>query len=56
MKGGISMKKWSMMIKGLLGAFCVFAATLANGTASFNYGFQPKEPMNLNTILNSKRH
>ena len=44
------------MIKGLLGALCVFAATLANGTASTNFTFQPKEPKNLNVILNKKRH
>lgn len=49
------MKKWNMMIKGLLGVFCVFAATLANGTASINYSFQPKEPVNLNATLKKKR-
>lgn len=50
------MKEWNVMIKGILGILCVFAATLANGTASTNYAFQPKEPMNLNMILNKKRH
>lgn len=50
------MKKWNMMIKGLLGAICVFAAILANGTASTNFAFQPKEPESLNVILNARRH
>lgn len=50
------MKKWNMMIKGLLGVLCVFAATIANGAASTIYNYQPSEPMNLNTILNTKRH
>lgn len=50
------MKKWNMMIKGLLGVLFVFVATLANGTASTNFAFQPKEPIDLNAILNTKRH
>lgn len=49
------MKKWNMMIKGLLGVLCIFAATLANGTASSFYNYQPKEPVNLNAALKGRR-